>query len=50
MGARPDGVLGDLQQLGDLRVRALSLEDELDDGALVWREGLERHKRVLKVV
>jgi hypothetical protein len=50
VGARPDGVLGDAQQLGDLRVGALSLEDELDDGALVWGEGLERHYGVLRVV
>ena len=50
VGARPHGVLGDAQELGDLRVGALSLQDELDDGALVWGEGLERHGRVLRVV
>jgi hypothetical protein len=48
--ARPDGVLGDAQQLGDLRVGTLPLEDELEDGALVWGEGGERHNRVLRVV
>jgi hypothetical protein len=50
VGARPNGLLGDAQELGDLGVRALSLEDELDDGALVWGEGVERHDRVLRVV
>ena len=39
-----------LQQLGDLRVRALAREDELDDGALIGGKGVERHCGVLRVV
>ena len=50
VGARPHGVLGDLEELRDLLVGAPSLEDELDHGALVRCEGVERHRGHVRVV
>jgi 1,4-dihydroxy-2-naphthoyl-CoA hydrolase len=36
---------GDAEQAGQLLVGALLLEDQLDDGSLVWCKGVEAHER-----